>query len=609
MKDNKINGKKTGMQILGEFMKGSYVLFFFSCVFAFFNSLADMLSPQIIRMTVDNVIGGEEGDYGTLVNSLIEAIGGFGYLRQHLWIMAAAVIAVAVFKAANLYGHRVVNTKASETLIKTMRDRLYAHIERLPYSWHMSHRTGDVIQICTTDIDTIRGFISEQLTAVLRITIMVVLSAAFMFSMNVELTLFALIPIPVIFLYSLRFHKKIKKEFRVCDENEGILSAMAQENLTGVRVVRAFGREAYERAKFEKQNFYYASLWERMGAIMSAYWATGDIMSGLQVCLVVVVGVILAIRGELTSGEYIAAITYNMQIVWPIRMLGRVLSELSKADVAMERVAGIMNADEEKTVEGAKKPPMNGDIVFDHVSFSYEGSGEVLHDVSFTMKAGSTLGIIGGTGSGKSTLMLLLDKLYELKPTSGRITIGGVDISEIDTKYLRENIGFVLQEPYLFSATLAENIGITSEKLNMEEIVKASRIAYLDEAVSGFAKGYDTFVGERGVTLSGGQKQRAAIARMLTKNTPIMIFDDSLSAVDTETDSKIRAQLEKIFGTASIVFISQRITTLSKADKILVMDNGRIAEQGTHDELKNAGGIYQKINEIQSGYVEEAENE
>ena len=249
---------------------------------------------------------------------------------------------------------------------------------------------------------------------------------------------------------------------------------------------------------------------------------------------------------------------------------------------------------------------MRGDIVFDRVSFAYEGCPEVLHDISFTMKAGTTLGILGGTGSGKSTLVQLLDKLYELPEDKGRISIGGVDIRDIKTSHLRKNIGMVLQEPFLFSRTLRENIGISDDSIDLESIRAAAKAACLDEAIEGFAKGYETFVGERGVTLSGGQKQRAAIARMLTLNTPIMIFDDSLSAVDTETDAKIRASLEKRFGSASIILISHRITTLSKADKILVLDKGRIIEEGRHEELKNAGGIYSSIYNIQSGTAEEA---
>ena len=380
---------------------------------------------------------------------------------------------------------------------------------------------------------------------------------------------------------------------------------MAQENLTGVRVVRAFGRERYEKDRFEAQNEYYTSLWMKLARPMSRFWSVSDVLSGIQIMLIVVFGSVYCIRGEMLPGAYIAFLSYGAIMTWPIRMLGRMISEMSKAGVSIDRVAYIMEAEEEQEHGLALVAPMDRDIAFEHVSFGYEGSPEILHDVSFTMQAGTTLGILGGTGSGKSTMMLLLDKLYELPEGGGRITIGGVDVKDIETGHLRKNIAMVLQEPYLFSRSIAENIGITEQDMPMERIREAASAACLDETVESFQKGYDTFVGERGVTLSGGQKQRAAIARALTQKAPIMILDDSLSAVDTETDARIRGALEARFGSASILLISHRITTLSKADKILVLDHGRIVEQGSHDELRQAGGIYQKICEIQSGSAEE----
>ncbi|MBQ2925694.1 MAG: ABC transporter ATP-binding protein, partial [Ruminiclostridium sp.] len=322
---------------------------------------------------------------------------------------------------------------------------------------------------------------------------------------------------------------------------------------------------------------------------------------------VVVFGAVFCIRGQLLEGEYIAFISYNAMLVWPIRQLGRMISEMSKAGVSIDRVFYIMNASPEADRPDALTPPMDGDIVFENVRFAYEGAPELLHDISFTVKAGTTLGILGGTGSGKSTLMLLLDKLYELPPEWGRITIGGVDIRDIRTRHLRKNIGMVLQEPYLFSRTIAENIAMASDSPEREAVRAAARAACLDESVMGFAQGYETLVGERGVTLSGGQKQRAAIARMLMNDTPIMIFDDSLSAVDTQTDAKIRQSIAQRFGKATVILISHRITTLSAADQILVLDHGTVAERGTHEQLRSAGGIYQKIYEAQTGLQEVTE--
>ena len=601
--------KKQGHEkaaLIWYFLEGSKKYFVISLLSAAVSALAELINPQIIRIALDHVIGNEPPALSRGVMALIQRVGGFAYLRENLWIMALAIVCVALFGVTASYLFRVSNTKGAETLVKTMRDRLYAHIARLPFGWHMKNRTGDIIQRCTSDIDTMKRFVSEQLTNVFRILILVVLSLLFMLSMDVSLTLIAFIPMPLILLYSMRFHKIIGAGFLDCDENEGKLSAMAQENLTGVRVVRAFGRERYERDRFEEHNEYYTGLWVKLSRVMSTYWSTADIFSGIQGMLVVVFGAVFCIRGRMIPGEYVAFLSYNQMLVWPIRMLGRMISEMSKAGVSMERVAYIMQAEEEKDKPGAVDADMTGDIRFEHVNFGYEDSPQMLFDIDFTMPAGTTLGILGGTGSGKSTMMALLDKLYSVEPDKGRITIGGVDIADIRTEHLRRNIGMVLQEPYLFSRTLQENIAITNPELSLSQVREAAQAACLDETIESFAKGYDTFVGERGVTLSGGQKQRAAIARTLTQNTPIMIFDDSLSAVDTETDAKIRAALQKRFGSASIILISHRITTLSKADQILVLDKGRIVERGTHDELKKAGGIYQRIYEIQSGSAEEA---
>ena len=575
-------------------------MFTVSILSAMLTALADMINPQIIRAAVDNAIGGNPPEFSDGIMKIVNFFGGFEYLGKNLWIMALAIVIVAMVKVISQYMFRVSNTKAAETLIKNMRDSLFSHIERLPFSWHMKNKTGDIIQRCTSDIDTMKNFVSEQLTSIFRIVILLTISVIFMLGMNIPLTLIAVAPMPVILTYSLIFHRSIGKGFAKCDENEGKLSAMAQENLTGVRVVRAFGREKYERDRFKKHNEYYTGLWVNLAKIMSRFWSISDILSGTQIMLVVVFGAVFCINGSMTSGEYIAFISYNSMLVWPVRQLGRMISEMSKAGVSIDRIRYIMESEPERDKADAVTPDMSGDICFENVNFAYEGCPQMLYNISFTMKGGSTLGILGGTGSGKSTMMMLLDRLYDLPADCGRITIGGIDIANIKASHLRKNIGIVLQEPFLFSRTIAENIGITSSEITLSEIRQAAHAACLDETISSFSKGYDTFVGERGVTLSGGQKQRAAIARILTQNTPIMIFDDSLSAVDTETDEKIRASLEKHFGKSSVILISHRITTLSKADKILVLENGRITEEGTHETLKNAGGTYQRIYEIQS---------
>lgn len=586
--------------LLSRFLVGSLPYFILSILMTGLSALCDMISPQIIRVTVDHILGNSAEEPGRVAAALIRRFGGAVYLRAHLYIPALLLLLVAVFKVLGQYFFRITNAKAGQTLVKNMRDMLFSHIERLPFSFHMKHQTGDLIQRCTSDIDETQRFVTEQMTGIFRIVILLTLSVVFMSGMSLPMTLIALSPTPLIIFYSLRFHKKIGEGFLACDENEGKLSALVQENLTGVRVVRAFGRERYERDRFDAQNEHYTNLWIKMGRNMSRFWSISDILSGTQILLVVTLGAVFAVRGTLTAGDYIAFVSYNSMMIWPIRQLGRMLSELSKAGVSLTRIQEIMNAEPETDAPGAIDWPMNGDIEFSHVSFAYEGSKEVLHDISFRAEAGTTVGILGGTGSGKSTLMLLLDKLYPL--TEGRITIGGRDIREIRTECLRNGIGFVLQEPFLFSRTLAENITMREKEndLPLDFLERATRDAALSETIESFPSGYETFVGERGVTLSGGQKQRVAIARVLTTPTPILIFDDSLSAVDAETDARIRTALEKRFKTATVFLISHRITTLQKANLILVLDHGRIAESGTHEELSCAGGIYERIYRTQS---------
>ncbi len=609
---NETNEKRfpTRGSMLMFFLKGNVRFFVLSVILAVVMSGLDLLNPRIIAFTVDSVLGDKEPEVPGFVLGFIESLGGMEYLRGHLYLIALAVVLVALGAALGRYLFRVFNAMGGEGLVRRMRETLYDHIVHLPLSWHNRNQTGDIIQRCTSDVDTIRNFLAEQLVTLVRVIILIALAIFFMLQLNVKLTLVAVILIPVIVGYSLVFHNKIGKSFLEVDNMEGRLSAMVQENLTGVRVVRAFGREAYERERFEKSNEEYMNTWIYLMKLLSSFWATGDLSSGLQVLLIAGVGAVFCVRGDITAGEYIAFISYNAMLTWPVRMLGRVISEMSKSGVSIDRICYIMNSPVEQDAENAVCPDMKGDIVFEHVSFSYDegedpegqhkgNQGAVLQDVSFTVKAGTTVGILGGTGSGKSTLLHLLDHLYDLEEGQGRVTIGGVDVKDIQLQHLRRNIGIVLQEPYLFSGTLAENIALTQETLEMQRVKAVAKVAALHGSVKKFSKGYDTYVGERGVTLSGGQKQRTAIAQMLIRKPPIMIFDDSLSAVDAETDARIRHALEQEVEGATTLLIAHRISTLMNADHIVVLDHGRVAEEGTHEELLALGGIYSRIYRLQ----------
>ena len=593
--------KSKAYAVVFRFVKENLWLFGLGLLCSMLNTAFNSLTPQIIRMTVDSIIGSEElpGWFTALgLQRLLQ-----GDPARVLLLAAAAVLAAAILSGVFSFLARINTARASENAIKSLRDALYGHIQKLPFSWHTAHQTGEIIQRCTSDVEVIRNFVSAQMVEVFRIVFLIVMTMAIMFSMNVKISLVVAVFIPIIALYSFFFSSKISKRFMDADIAEGKLSSTVQENLTGVRVVRAFGRENFEIERFDERNNHFADLWIRLGHMMTTYWSTGDFIMALQVLTVICVGTVSAVNGEITLGEFLAFVSYNATLTWPVRSLGKILAEMSKTGVSLERVSYILLAEPEHDPPRALQPPMDRDISFEHVTFGYENQKPVLDDVTFTIPAGSTFAILGGTGSGKTTLMHLLNRLYDLEPGCGRITIGGVDISRIGRGYLRKNVAIVLQEPFLFSRTIRENIGITAQERDrdamLEYVRAAARSACVDEAIEGFAQGYETVVGERGVTLSGGQKQRVAIARMLTQNAPVMIFDDSLSAVDAETDAKIRQQLKEKMGSATTILISHRITTLMQADRILVLDNGRVADLGTHEELIARPGIYRDIYEIQ----------
>ena len=599
--DNKNLRFKTKSDLVLYFLEGSKRFFVFSIAFSLLVTFFDLISPKIIQYTVDYLIDDtQSGSMPIYLSEIMAGLGGRDYLRDRLYLIALLAAVVGLLAATCRYAFRLCNAFGAETLIQRMRDKLFEQIMHLPFTWHGANRTGDIIQRCTSDVDTIKMFISEQMLSLFRICIRIIIAMYFMVGINLKMALVSAAFIPVIVLYSCFFHQKIRDSFERADSEEGRLSATAQENLTGVRVVRAFGREKYEKDRFVKQNEEYTQMWIDLMRILAAFWSSNDLISGLQVMLITVLGAVFCVNGSITVGEYIAFVSYNAMLVWPVRALGRIISEMSKAGVSIDRISYIMNSEIEKDKPEAGEPSLNQDITFEHVSYAYEnGGGDVLKDVSFTIKAGSTFGILGGTGSGKSTLMYLMDRLYDLKSDCGRILVGDTDITDIKASHLRKNIGFVLQEPFLFSRTLSENIGITQQKPDLTEVKRAARIAALDETIEDFSKGYDTYVGERGVTLSGGQKQRTAIAQMLVSKPPVMVFDDSLSAVDTQTDAKIRGALAEHTGDSTVVLISHRIMTLMHADNIIVLDHGRIAEQGTHEQLLEKGGIYKKIYDIQ----------
>lgn len=597
MEQNKKKAGKAAM--IFRFLKPCLPLMLTGLFFSAMITVCQAFIPQVIRISVDGVLGSDLSKIPEWVKAFLSE----ETIRENpgkmLTIAALAVILLAAINIAANYYSKVFAAKGSESFVKGMRDQLYDHIQKLPYSWHVKNQTGDIIQRCTSDVDVVRNFVTNQLMEVFRIIFLIVFYMVIMFSMNVKISLIAVSFFPIVILYSGYFFSKIARHFQEADEAEGILSSVVQENLTGVRVVRAFGRESFERKRFDEKNERFAGLWIYLGKFLSLYWSIGDLITGIQILTVICMGVLFTVDGNLTVGEFIAFVSYNSSMAWPVRSLGRIISEMSKAGVSIDRIAYILDEKEEDDRPGVTKPAINKDIVFDKVNFKYEEGAAVLKDVSFTVPAGKTFAILGNTGSGKSTLVHLLNRLYDLPDGCGKITIGGVDIRDIDRQYLRSQIGMVLQEPFLYSGSIKENVGITKESSAFDDIREACEIACVDSAIDSFTDGYETIVGERGVTLSGGQKQRVAIARMLVEHTPVMIFDDSLSAVDAQTDAMIREALKKRMAGTTVILIAHRITTLMQADCIMVLEDGAVAEMGSHEQLMEHHGIYRRIYDIQ----------
>lgn len=593
----KLSGKEKS-RLIWKFLRPVVWYFVIALTCACLAMVFNALTPQIIKITVDSILGTQDPDLPKFVLRYITVDGLRQKPIQALWLAASGVMLTAFLRGICSFGQRLNLSKGSEGFVKGIRDALYDHIQRLSFRWHTAHSTGDMIQRCTSDVDVIRGFVCNQLVEVVRTVFLIGLYLGIMFTMNVKLSLISALFIPIVAVSSGVFYRSISGRFKAADEAEGDVTTCAQENLTGVRVVRAFGRERYEVEKFNRKNEHFSQLWIKLGRLLSVYWASGTFLTCLQVMVIILAGVVETVNGGMTLGAFLAFVTYNSSLSWPVRSLGRVLSDMSKAGVSLDRVGYILHAPKETDLPDAEAWKAEGDIVFDHVSFGY-GDQPVLNDVSFTIPEGSTFAILGGTGSGKSTLVHLLDRLYDLEEGQGSITIGGRDIRLFNRESLRRQIGLVLQEPFLFSRTIAENIAATHPEASLEQIREMASIACVDEAIADFPDGYDTVIGERGVTLSGGQKQRVAISRMLLQQAPIMIFDDSLSAVDAETDAKIRAALRDKLASATVILISHRVTTLMQADRIIVLENGAVADVGTHSELIGRPGLYKDIYDIQ----------
>lgn len=584
-------------RLLGDILRGSKRFLLLGLLTTLFATAFAYLTPLIVSFTVDSVIGDKLPELPTLFTALFERMGGRAWFSQNIWALGVLLVLVTAANGVCAYLRGYASSTAGEGIAERMRNMLHAHLEAVPYSYHVGAQTGDLVQRCTSDVQTVRRFLQMQSMEIVRTLSMAVVAISIMLPISPRMTLISTCLLPFIILFSFVYLRSVQKEFAKADEAEGALSTALQENLTGVRVVRAFAQERSEQEKFTARNRANHDQWLRLQVLMGAYWALSDMIGYLQIGLSAVFGVWYAVHGTLTLGNMILFTTYTSMLSFPMRQLGRILADLGKANIALGRLEDILNAPIETEPGQALTPAIDGSVTFEDVAFDYGDGVPVLSGVSFTAAPGQTIGVLGSTGSGKSSLVMLLQRLYPL--TGGRITISGVDVNDIERHHLRRNVGIVLQEPFLYSRTIGENIAIARLDAAQEEIEAVARTASVHDVITGFADGYDTVVGERGVTLSGGQKQRVAIARMLLQQTPILIFDDSLSAVDAETDAAIRDALHgRRHGT--MFLISHRIATIRQSDLILVLDKGHVVQMGTHAQLAAQDGLYRRVCEIQN---------
>lgn len=546
----------------------------------------------LLSYFIDNVIGVPENSY------LLPYIG-LGF------------ILVASFEGVFTYFSGRLAAYTAEGIVRRLRNYLFDHIQRLSFAYHSRTQTGELIQRSTSDVDALRRFFSEQAIGMGRILMLFLINFIAIYNINSKLAWISIVSLPAIFAASIFFFRKISKIYESYQEQDAVLTTTLQENLSGVRVVKAFARQSYELEKFERENWKKYTRGRDLMRMHSFFWPVTDIICAFQMLGGFITGALMVINNQLTIGSYIAYAGLVVWLIWPIRNLGRLIVQTSTGMVSLGRVLDIIREDREPLTSGDYRPneDVKGDLVFENVSFKYDDDPAlVLKNISFHCKPGQVIALLGSTGSGKTSLVNLLPRFHQY--TSGSIKLDGIELKRYPRKYLRSQIGIVEQEPFLFSRNIRENIAYGVDRnVPEEEIIQAAKAAAIHDVILSFPDGYNTLVGEKGVTLSGGQKQRVAIARTLLKNPRILILDDSTSSVDTETEAEIRQALVALMQNRTSFVIAHRIQSVMQADLILVMDKGEIVQSGKHAALLDEEGIYRQIYDIQTRIENELELE
>ncbi len=583
------------MYKMTEGFRKHYVLVF---VMMFFNISLNLILSYLNAILID--VLNNDIPNGNIPRLILELLGGQSYLREHIWLLAVLIVSVGLTTAVISAVRHSLRGYISTNIGKRTQLQLFHHIERLPYESLKKMQGGDIIQTCTRDEEVLRRFVIFEVSMIVYTLMLVSVSFVILLDISWQLALTAIVILPLMMFYSYFFVKKVRKLYRISDESEAQMTARIEENIRGTRTVKAYNNEKHEIDQFENYLQDYQNKALTFEKTNSIYISTSDIFVFGQITLTTLFGIYLTYVGTISVGALYLGITYVSQIVWPVRRVASILSNLAKAVASMDRMDLIYSQPLED-LDSGNTPELTGSISFQDVSFKYDDGEElILNHINLDIKSGQTVAIMGKTGAGKSTFAHLLSRLHDVN--DGKILIDGIDIKQINRQYLRKNVATVLQEPFLFSKTIISNLRIANDKASEEDIFKAAQIAHIHDSIVGFKSGYDTPVGEHGVTLSGGQKQRLAIARTIINKAPILIFDDSLSAVDTETDIQIRTALkqrEKETHTTTLI-VTHRVATAKDADMIVVLNEGNIAQMGTHEQLIKCEGLYQRIFEIQS---------
>ncbi len=555
--------------------------------------------PLVARFAIDAIEQGDTFVPPSWVEAMTRLITGSteSGLLQYLIAAAIATVVLTAIAGLFLYVRGRCSAVASEGIVRRLRERIYSHLEHLPASYHDRSDTGDLLQRCSSDMETVRVFLAAQIIEISRALLMLITVLPILFALDIRMAWLSLATMPILFIAAVVFFQRVKNLFLTVDESEARMTTTLQENLTGIRVVRAFARQSYETEKFSARNAEFRDENQKLIGLLGIYYAISDFICLSQIGLLLLAGAAWVYQGSLTVGDLFAFITYEGMIIWPIRHMGRVLTDSGKAIVAMGRIAEVLGEPVESQNETDPRQPLSGHIAFDNVSFEYEPGRPVLRDISFSIEPGQTLAILGPPGSGKSTIAQLLMRLYDYH--QGSIRIDDIELSTLSRKYVRSQVAIVLQEPFLYSASVRANLRVGRINATEDEVLAATRAAAIHESIEGFPRRYDSMVGERGVTLSGGQRQRLALARALLKKPPILILDDALSAVDTDTESQILTSLAEARHAQTTIIIAHRLSTVMHADKILVLNEGAVAQEGGHDDLAETDGIYRNLCEIQ----------